>query len=404
MIEHAYVYTAPSTATTDALNLATSGGVAAHPQLFRGELNEPAIHASAVLAVARTARAQFFEHGKVMTDPVVTCHADQLRFEALSSCAGVYARHDARLSGADGEVLRVGVTNVDINEATRAVLTRVGGSSGWLHLDIGDDGLQLASPGGVAIERKVALPTRWVKGFGEVGVAARALQAGFELPGALAQRFLRASIPRTREVYLTPAGRWSAAGGPGAVAVRDPERLKLLVPLARFGTALRVWGGSTGISAFTLTLGDAGTFTLVLSPAKSRGFSGEGQTLAPLATEALQPAADDAEFDLAWQPRLTGDPAVLDVLAARGRAGFDLEAGTHFHRDLPYDLTQVEALHPRLLAARKLVPEVRWEGDHALVGAHRVTPPACTCEWWSRYRGERGPCKHVLAAELARAA
>ena len=60
-------------------------------------------------------------------------------------------------------------------------------------------------------------------------------------------------------------------------------------------------------------------------------------------------------------------------------------------------------LHPRLLAARKLLSEVKWDGDHAWVGQYRVTPPACTCEWWDRYRGERGPCKHVLAAELARA-
>lgn len=241
-----------------------------------------------------------------------------------------------------------------------------------------------------------------MKGFGEVGVAARALQPRFELPGAVAQRFLRSTFPRTREVHLMPGGRWSVAGGAGAVAVRDPERLRLLEPLARFGTGLRVWSGTTGVSAFTLQLGFAGTFTLVLSPTKSRGFSGEGGTLEPLAAEALAPAADNAALDLAWQPRLSGDPAVLDVLAARGRAGFDLDAGADFHRDLPYDLTQVEALHPRLLAARKLAPEVRWDGDHALVGQHRVTPPACTCEWWARHRGERGPCKHVLAAELAR--
>ncbi|MEM8930397.1 MAG: SWIM zinc finger family protein [Acidobacteriota bacterium] len=24
----------------------------------------------------------------------------------------------------------------------------------------------------------------------------------------------------------------------------------------------------------------------------------------------------------------------------------------------------------------------------------------CTCRWWSRYQGRRGPCKHVLAARL----
>jgi hypothetical protein len=26
----------------------------------------------------------------------------------------------------------------------------------------------------------------------------------------------------------------------------------------------------------------------------------------------------------------------------------------------------------------------------------------CTCPWWGKHRGERGPCKHVLAAGLAR--
>ena len=37
---------------------------------------------------------------------------------------------------------------------------------------------------------------------------------------------------------------------------------------------------------------------------------------------------------------------------------------------------------------------VRFDGDAAA---------ACTCSWWARYRGARGKCKHVLAAELARA-
>jgi predicted nucleic acid-binding Zn finger protein len=27
----------------------------------------------------------------------------------------------------------------------------------------------------------------------------------------------------------------------------------------------------------------------------------------------------------------------------------------------------------------------------------------CTCPWFAKHRGERGPCKHVLAAEAARA-
>jgi len=46
----------------------------------------------------------------------------------------------------------------------------------------------------------------------------------------------------------------------------------------------------------------------------------------------------------------------------------------------------------------------------AVVGdspGHRVTfgspDDTCTCPWWGKHRGTRGPCKHVLAARLAAA-
>ena len=36
---------------------------------------------------------------------------------------------------------------------------------------------------------------------------------------------------------------------------------------------------------------------------------------------------------------------------------------------------------------------------------HRVSFGAaadrCTCPWWGKHRGDRGPCKHVLAARMA---
>src|SRR4051812_39805839 len=147
-IEHAYAYTGHSHAALmdggAALGLATSGGIDAHPRLFKGRLDAPEVHAAAILAAARTARASFYRPGGFFSDPVVTCHADRLRFEALSTCASVYARHDANLTGADGEVMRVGVTNVDVNEATRALLARVGSGS-FLELDVGDEGIELTS-------------------------------------------------------------------------------------------------------------------------------------------------------------------------------------------------------------------------------------------------------------------
>ena len=42
------------------------------------------------------------------------------------------------------------------------------------------------------------------------------------------------------------------------------------------------------------------------------------------------------------------------------------------------------------------------DGDTAVVGDYRVNGDACTCQWWAKYRGGRGKCKHVLAADMVR--
>jgi hypothetical protein len=106
-----------------------------------------------------------------------------------------------------------------------------------------------------------------------------------------------------------------------------------------------------------------------------------------------------------------GTPA-LAALGSRGLVGYDAAAGAYFHRELPFDLDRVADLHPRLLDARRLVAEggVRREG--ASVARVRETDTEqhvrrgpdgdrCTREWWAKHQGERGPCKHVLAARIA---
>jgi hypothetical protein len=71
----------------------------------------------------------------------------------------------------------------------------------------------------------------------------------------------------------------------------------------------------------------------------------------------------------------------------------------------------MEKLHPRLADARALIASgaVTVHGAGASVRSgdadHRVTfatpHDICTCPWWGRHRGTRGPCKHVLAARMA---
>jgi hypothetical protein len=117
--------------------------------------------------------------------------------------------------------------------------------------------------------------------------------------------------------------------------------------------------------------------------------------------------------ELSRQAGLTSDRvrAALTVLGASGQIGYDLAEETYFRRQLPWSAGAAEAYNPRLGAARELVADgaVRLDGAQALVGrGDRVNivrtgaagELSCTCAWWARYRGGRGPCRHALAVRM----
>ena len=54
---------------------------------------------------------------------------------------------------------------------------------------------------------------------------------------------------------------------------------------------------------------------------------------------------------------------VLRVLGASGLAGFDVFAGSYFHRVLPFDLSMADDLHPRLVDAKALIEAGRGESS-----------------------------------------
>jgi hypothetical protein len=420
--------------------LGTSGGVteagpALHPYFFRGFLAEPGPAALGMLACAAVARARYYTPASVIaaivSDPVVTSNGDRLRFESFSGCCGVHARLDLLPGALTEPPLASGCTNVDFNEQMRAAL---GGAAicGPLLLSVGTDDVTVTTLGASATERKVALPGRWLKGFGEVQALARQMRPVAGLAGTDAQRFIR-GLPRSarRPVWAVPAGRalrLATAPRPGAACLAGPHRLAELGPLLRFARGLRVYGpavdaGSLPMpSAWELDLGTA-RFTLTLSPEKYRGFSGEGALLGLLADDDVAADADLISVLLAWDPQIdigrlaaeAGLPAgrvaaALSYLAAAGRVGFDLAEQVFFHRELPFGAA-LEAMHPRLADARALIASgsVTVIGRGALVrsgeAGQRVTfadpYDICTCPWWGKHRGTRGPCKHVLAARMA---
>jgi hypothetical protein len=315
----------------------------------------------------------------------------------------------------------------------RAALARVHDADALL-MNVGHDEVRVTTLAGSTVERKVPLPERWLKGFAEVQVAAAQMLLRYELAAVEARRFLQ-SLPRTRSrtvAWATPTGkglRLSAQAGEAAVCLAGPERLRLLERLLPSARELRVYGPQpsrprgTEASAWELVL-DGARLVFVLSPELFRGFSGEGGVLRDLAhadEEAVDAVAEQLQGEPEIEPSAVAEelglprPAVwsaLGALGAAGRVGFDLGASSFFHRELPYDRSALQAMHPRLLAAQELVEggAVSLAGEAATVRSGDAdyivrwdeSGARCTCAWFARHRGERGPCKHVLAAELVR--
>jgi hypothetical protein len=222
----------------------------------------------------------------------------------------------------------------------------------------------------------------------------------------------------------------STLAGPGAICLAGHRRLRELLPLLRFARALRVYGPPVArgerstASVWQLDLHGM-RLTLILSPEVARGFSGEGAALAALAGDGVLDDAElvaasiafDAQIDTGRLAEATGlSPdrvrRALTQLAVAGRVGYDHADAAFFHRELPYHAGASLRANPRLQAAHGLLAAgaVEWVGSAATVRVadhvQRVRDQggalSCSCSWWAEYRGGRGPCKHILAAQLHR--
>jgi SWIM zinc finger len=455
-----YAYARPSQLSAGRLDLQTSGGSAANPRFFEGFVTTPQPVAQGLLAVAEVARTRYHQRfDSTSLDPVVTGSGDMLRFESFSGCCGVYARMDVLPSGLDGRALEHGTTNVDVNNPLRLSLARVAGIDP-LHLAVGPDDLTVSTMDGSVVERKVPLPGRWLRGFAEVAVISAGMDPRASITGAAAADFLRRLPSNERAVlWAVPAGRslrLTSRPVPGAVCLAGGHRLAALRGLLRFATSLTVFGppaapGSSALASAWMLETPTLRLLLTLSPEPYRGFSGEGAVLTGLAGDDVADDADLVSALLAWDPTASrqtsaevgmqfGDSArsglcrgridvddlatagglpaariraALTLLGTAGRVGFDVAQGAYFHRVMPFGTDAAVRLNPRLAGARELVAAgaVHDVNDGAEVrsgdSVYRVRvvdgqPAGCTCLWWGRHRGGRGPCKHQLAVLITR--
>jgi hypothetical protein len=415
------------------LHLATCGGVAEHPYFFKGWLRQPQRTADLLRSLMDIVHARFHLPGIIvrrLADPVVTSSEGALRFEGFSSCSA-YARVDLLPDSLEGEVMGRGTTNVDFNAPMCSALARLRDGD-QVGLQVGGDGLELTRDAETVSERKVALPLRWLKGFVEVQAYSARMQPRLEMSGAEAHRFFR-ELPRrnVKAAWMVPAGkglRLSQRETRDGVRVTGTERLRTLENLARQARLLRIYYDvATGASGWEIDLPDC-HFHLLLSPEVWRGFSGEGQALMDLADKRWEAVLPSVRAALTWDAVIDGAAlarklktrpasicAALSVLGARGLVGYDLAGHCYFQRVLPFDLSLVESLHPRLQDARKLVAGggirlLPKSGDRieAIVPGsgveHRVRVTEegshCSCPWFAKHLGTRGPCKHVLAVQI----
>ena len=440
-VPHAYHYLASSALLEEArphLSLATSSvGERDHPYFFEGRVRQPRLIAELLTTIQVVVGSRFFTPANslarliALADPVVTAGGGRLRFEGFSSCCSAYIRADLLPDSYDGNLVGKGTTNVDFNPPMRAALARVRDANG-LSLSIGRDELALRSGATEIVEKKVALPLRWIRGMVEVQSYQASMRKRLQVTGHEALRFFR-SLPKAA-TSRTPL--WVVAGpfGPRtttreeahAVRLVDTSRLRVLESLLPRALSMSVYADvANQASAWILEFAGA-RITLVISAEVWRGFSGEGQALRTLIKASTVHCLAEVRASLQWQALIRPDQLAtalgqpkeevedaLRILGASGLTGYDIAEASYFHRELPFDLSAVDDMHPRLAGARKLLDEdavriIKASPLEAAVTSAQVEQRVravdgelrCTCPWFAKHQGLRGPCKHVLAVEV----
>jgi hypothetical protein len=267
------------------LRLATcSAGPEPHPYFFEGRLVRPGWAAEPLRSLVEVVQSRFHIPAATLArilalaDPIVTGSGELLRFEGFSACCSTYGRVDFLPEAIDGTWHGRGTTNVDFNAPMRAALARIRDSD-QVGLAVGSDLVSLNRGDESVVERKVALPVRWLKGLVEVQAYQARMVRKLEVPGFEAARFLR-SLPKgsaTTSGHVVPSGRGlrlSQVAARDGIRVGGVQRLHILDDLARRAKMLRIYADPQNeASAWELVLGEA-RFTLVLSPATARAAEG----------------------------------------------------------------------------------------------------------------------------------
>lgn len=404
------------------------------PCFFWGNVGQPFILARCLITLSNIVKSSFNLSPLQMAhlkDPIVTAGNGRVRFEGFSHCAGVYARVDVLPDGLDGEFLESGTTNVDFNQPMINALGSIR-PNGKIMLSVGQKEVGIYQEENKIIERKVPLPVKWIKGLGTVQVYLSESVKRHTFNRIQTQQLFR-GMPKgvvKSDYYLILRGNkpiFSPVQSTDSVCIGGIHRLRLLEPLLPYIDSMQVFAHANMQSVtWQLSMGNI-RFSFSLSRECWRGFSGEGAVLDSLISDVPDEWIDAVDkyayanqsfnpATLALEENISFDQVENSTgrLAAMGLLGYDLDDSEFFYRRLPFKLSRIIGLNPRIKNAERLIEDgkveilnhhkTRTEARVKGTGVHHTViieneRARCTCEWFSKYQGERGPCKHVLAVK-----
>lgn len=331
------------------------------------------------------------DYRALVLDPVVTVHHDRVFFEALSSDQSAYGAliMDRSIFEPEGQV-ETGTTNVDFTGWLKGALAEMRSSrETWFRAESAGIEVRTERAGG-RFERKVELPSAWVRGFLEISAAmafpgTRLRVRPVDLIAALRYlHFSKAKVsPRALRYELNPGqdaelvlepwekrirlvGADHGRTEPRIIRTWGRRRLRLIEPLLPYADAVEIYLKGRAMPSFYVV--DLGAIRFVLGLTgyteqrltDAGGFSLSASGMEPPPTAEVERALKMLETQQTLgAPELGRSEAeaarIMEALCRQGRAVMDLSSQRLRHRELfeaPIELGQLYPPSPQRIAAR----------------------------------------------------
>jgi hypothetical protein len=181
----------------------------------------------------------------IVLDPVVSVHPDCLIFEVFSQDESSYGRVTVPTASLDiFGAPAYGTTNIDYSRPLADEIRRIR-SYRPAFLQIGAEGVSVATGAGEAVEKKIDLPPTWVRGFLQVQSAAAFGAVDLHLSAATVAEVL-SLLRRRRETVGPRSLRFVIAPGEKPVIIVEPWNDELReaehVYTGDYRGEIRIWG------------------------------------------------------------------------------------------------------------------------------------------------------------------